>query len=196
MTRANLTTFSSSHFEIYSFKRRDFLPLEDNWLWQIEAGVVRTTTLTEDGTLISLGFWGGGEIVGQPLSRIRPYQIECLTEVKASRLGLERFWAMEPHQSWQTHQVMLAHIHQTQELLRINNGPVTQRLQQLLEWLAYKFGCPTEYGQLIELWLTHQDIADAIGSSRVTITRLLHQFKQKGWISFSRQQGILLHGYQ
>jgi hypothetical protein len=52
----------------HKFKRRDSLPLSKTVLWQIESGAVRTLTFTEGGTIIPLGFWGIGDIVGQPLS--------------------------------------------------------------------------------------------------------------------------------
>jgi CRP-like cAMP-binding protein len=70
-----------------AFKKREYMPLNDGILWQIEIGVIRTLTLAEDGTIISLGFWGAGEVIGQPLALIQPYQIECLTTVKAIALS-------------------------------------------------------------------------------------------------------------
>jgi CRP-like cAMP-binding protein len=192
MVNADLIRPPFNQSFIHTFKRRETLPSGESALWQIETGAVRTFTFTEDTTLISLGFWGAGDMVGQLLSRIQPYQIECLTEVKVYRLESTQVWRSELNQCWQMNQVMLAHIHQMQELLQIRSGQVPQRLQHLLEWLAYKFGCPTEHGQRIELRLTHQDMAEAIGTTRVTVTRLLHQFEQKGVISLPRQQGILL----
>lgn len=63
-----------------SFKYREDLPLRANVLWRIEEGVVRTLTWNLEGTLIVRGFWGTGDLVGQPLSSIKPYRIECLTE--------------------------------------------------------------------------------------------------------------------
>jgi CRP-like cAMP-binding protein len=196
MVSANLIRPQFKHSVIRTFKRRETLPSEESALWQIETGAVRAFTFTEDATPIPLGFWGTGDVVGQLLSRIQPYQIECLTEVKAYRLKSGQFWRSESSQCWQMNQVMLGHLYQMQELLQIRSGQIPQRLQHLLEWLAYKFGRHTEHGQQIELRLTHQDIAEAIGTTRVTVTRLLRQFEQKGLVSLSRQQGILLHQSQ
>lgn len=192
MVSLNLTRPQFNSPVIHTFKRRETLPSPKSALWQIETGAIRTFTFTEDATLIPLGFWGAGDIVGQPLCRIQPYQIECLSDVKAYRLESSQVLQGESEQCWQMNQMMLAHIHQLQELLQIRSGLVPQRLQHLLEWLADKFGCYTEYGQRIELRLTHQDMAEAIGTTRVTVTRLLKQFEQQGVVSLSRQQGILL----
>ncbi|NES93937.1 MAG: Crp/Fnr family transcriptional regulator [Desertifilum sp. SIO1I2] len=170
---------------IRSFKRREALPLGKNALWQIQRGAVRAFTFAEDGTLIALGFWGSGDIVGLPLAQIQPYEVECLTDVNARALPLSEIENLT--------QVMLAHLHQTQELLRIRHGQIYDRLQQFLGWLADKFGCECDRGQLIQLRLTHQDIAEVLGTTRVTVTRLMSQLEQEGTIGWSEPHWILWH---
>ena len=54
-----------------------------------------------------------------------------------------------------------------------------QRLTKLLVWLAQKFGTQVLQGVLINLRLTHQELADMIGSTRVTVTRLLNQLDKE-----------------
>ncbi len=164
------------------FKKRECIPL-DGILWRIEMGMVRTLTLAEDGTIVSLGFWGVKDVIGQPLSCIQPYQIECLTKVKAI--------ALKPDDCWDLHQVMLSHIHQMQELLRVRHGLIQQRLLQFLDWLANKFGFRVEQGRIIPLRLTHQDLAEVLGTTRVTVTRLLQQFQRQGIINQGNHQIIL-----
>lgn len=166
-----------------AFKRREYIPLDNGILWQIEIGVVRTLTLAEDGTIVSLGFWGVKDVIGQPLACIQPYQIECLTEVRAI--------ALKPDDCWDLHQVMLSHIHQMQELLRVRHGLIQQRLLQFLDWLANKFGFRVEQGRLIPLRLTHQDVAEVLGTTRVTVTRLLQQLQRQGIINQGNHQILL-----
>lgn len=48
-----------------------------------------------------------------------------------------------------------------------------------------------EQGQLIDLRLTHQEIAEVIGTTRVTVTRLLKQFEREAIIT-SRRRLIIL----
>ncbi len=69
---------------------------------------------------------------------------------------------------------ILRHVQQTEELLCIVRSSSTHdRLLQLLIWLARKFARKVEQGHLIDLRLTHQDISEIIGTTRVTVTRLL-----------------------
>jgi CRP-like cAMP-binding protein len=81
-----------------------------------------------------------------------------------------------------------------QELIRLRQGQVRQRLHMLLDWLAFKFGHPINQGRLIQLRLTHQDMADAIGTTRVTVTRLMQELERNGEIGYSKKNCVILHG--
>ncbi len=156
-------------------KPRSVLPLKPSSLWKIEVGVVRTVTWHEDGTLVTLGVWGAGDIVGQAFSKIEPYQIECLSRVEAIILPLDECLPMTD--------VLLSHIQQVEELMIIRSYKTVEiMLIKLLGWLAKKFGRVVEEGHLIDLRLTHQDIADLLNSTRVTITRALTQLEAQGLI--------------
>jgi CRP-like cAMP-binding protein len=178
----SIITPKVSHDVLYSLKRREQLLLNTKRLWYIEGGAVRTYTFDDDG-IITLGFWGKGDIIGKPFACIQPYEAECLMSVELRKL--------QPDECWNLNQLLLSHLHQTQALLQIRNGKIHQRLQQLLDWLAYKFGQKSERGQLIPLRLTHQDIAETIGTTRVTVTRLLGQLEQEGHISWARYYLVL-----
>ena len=63
----------------------------------------------------------------------------------------------------------------------------------LLGWLAEKYGEVGDRGCVLDLRLTHQAIAEMIGSSRVTVTRLLNVFEDEGKLQKLGQQKLLLH---
>ncbi|MEH1840993.1 MAG: Crp/Fnr family transcriptional regulator [Nostoc sp.] len=158
------------------FARRSFLPEHQNGLWKIETGFIRTFTYLEDGTTVALGLWGPGDVVGKALSKLDPYQMECLTKVEATVLPLEE-WT-------QITETLLTHIQQAQELMVIrSHKKVETMLIKLLAWLSKKFGLEVEKGRLIDMRLTHEDLAEMLGSTRVTITRILGQFEQEGLIA-------------
>ncbi|NEQ21593.1 MAG: Crp/Fnr family transcriptional regulator [Microcoleus sp. SIO2G3] len=155
------------------------MPLEPDTLWKIELGVVRSFTWDEEGRTVTLGFWGKGDVVGHLLSRMKPYQVECLTTVQISELS--------PENSYLQH-ALLVHAWRSEELLTIVHQPsIADRLVQLLLWLSNQFGQPVASGTLLELRLTHQDLADTIGSTRVTVTRLLNEMEREGKIERSRR---------
>lgn len=169
----------------HTFGRGEYIPLTPNVLWQIESGIVRTLTWNDEGKQSTLGLWSKGDIIGEPLSNINPYETECITSVTVSVL---------PSSLWyNAFDAMFAHIQQAEELLHILHcDPIHLRLRLLLCWLAEKFGDDTLHGRLISLNLTHQEIAELINTSRVTVTRNLKQLEQNGVISYHKGRSIVL----
>lgn len=168
-------TDSTSKNTKQRFTRRAFLPEQQNSLWKIEAGFVRTYSYLEDGTTVALGLWGAGDIVGRLMSKLEPYQMECLTKVEATVLPLDE-WTNPT-------ETLLNHIQQAEELMVIRSyKKVDTMLIKLLAWLSKRFGSEVEKGRLIDMRLTHEDLAEMLGSTRVTITRVLGQFEQEGLI--------------
>ena len=66
------------------------------------------------------------------------------------------------------------------------------RLVSFLLILCRDFGVPGEAGITIDLKLSHQAIAEAIGSTRVTVTRLLGDLREQGMISINKKK-ITVH---
>ncbi|MFP4133378.1 MAG: global nitrogen regulator NtcA [Halothece sp.] len=66
------------------------------------------------------------------------------------------------------------------------------RLVSFLLILCRDFGTPSEQGVQIDLKLSHQAIAEAIGSTRVTVTRLLGELRDEEMISIYKKK-ITVH---
>lgn len=169
----------------HTYGRGEYIPLPPNVLWHIEFGIVRTLTWNGEGKQSTLGLWSKGDIIGEPLSNINPYEAECMTSVTVSVL---------PSSLWyQAFDAMFAHVQQAEELLHILHcDPIHLRLRLLLCWLAEKFGKDTLDGRLISLNLTHQEIAELINTTRVTVTRNLKQLEQNGVITYHKGRSIVL----
>ena len=166
-----------------AFNRRDQLPLRSKTIWKIDQGIVRTFTCNNEGKIITLGFWDKGDIVGRPLSQLEIYQIECLTQVQATEI---------PPDFSCLHEALRTNIWKGERLLSINNQyKVINRLWNLLDWLASRFGQAIPNGILLNLYLTHQDIAETINTSRVRVTKLLNQLERNGKIERSGRDLIL-----
>lgn len=168
------------------FSRNDYLPSRPDLLWYLESGIVRTVTWNEEDAIVTLGYWGVGDVIGQPLSGVSPYKMECLTSVETTSI---------PIQQW--HQFLdgiRAHSQQSEELFSIvRSERVYTRLDKLLIWLGKKFGRTVPQGTLIDLRLTHQHIAELIGTTRVTVTKLLKELEDEGKILREQRYYILLH---
>ena len=72
---------------------------------------------------------------------------------------------------------------------------------QMLVWLGDRFGCASQVktekggmvsGRLIEVRLTHQQLADMVDTTRVTVTRLLSFLEQNNRILRLRRGHFLI----
>ena len=168
------------------FTTRSVLPAQANHLWQIKSGFVRSTTWLEEGTTVVLGIWGPGETVGILQADDQPAgQLECMTEVEATPVLITSL------PQYQT--VLLEQLNQLQSLMQIRSYKrVDLMLLKFLGWLSDRFGKDTPQGRIIDLRLTHFDIAESIGTTRVTVTRILNQFEQQGVIKYLPLKRIVL----
>lgn len=74
-------------------------------------------------------------------------------------------------------------------LINLLNKDVRTRLIHFLGQLVeQKLGENTEEGFCIPNYLTHEDIASLIGSSRQTVTTLINELEAEGILSYNRQQ--------
>ena len=173
----------ANHPNCQAFKRRERIPSDRCYLWMIRAGVVRTQTWTNEGDVVPLGFWGVGSIVGAFIARAFPYEIECLTEVEVEPLNLT---------SALPHEVLLNHVAQSSQFMQILHcHQISSRLEQFIRWFAEMFGEQKPDGIHLRVRLTHQQLSEAIGTTRVTITRVIGQLEKEGKISWSRSQQII-----
>ncbi|MFG6101342.1 Crp/Fnr family transcriptional regulator [Leptothoe sp. EHU-05/26/07-4] len=164
----------------YRFKRRDRISVDTCTLWQVRSGLVRTVTWSEEGEIVVLGLWSPGSVIGVPISQVEPYELQCLSAVELIRLPLDYPLTID---------MLLKHTAQVNRLLQIMHcRQVQDRLLQFTCWLAENFGQPTSHGRLITIRLTHQEIAETIGTSRVTITRFIKQLEATGLMRWSGRE--------
>ena len=86
-------------------------------------------------------------------------------------------------------QGLSSRILQTETMIEtLTHRDMSSRLVSFLLVLCRDFGVPSEKGITIDLRLSHQGIAEAIGSTRVTITRLLGDLRNLGLLQIDRKK--------
>jgi CRP-like cAMP-binding protein len=169
------------------FRRRDLLPLRQDYLWNIESGYVRSLSLTEDGDVVTLGIWGAGEVIGKTFTVLECYQLECLTPVRITPFIADA-------QATQT--AYLHYLQQTEMMLSlVHVRSIAARLLKVLQWLSLRFGYSSPQGWILNVPLTHQTLAELIGTTRVTVTRTLSEFSRSGQIQLLKRHQILFPGF-
>jgi CRP-like cAMP-binding protein len=178
----NVATFKSG--------QRISLPASDVLI--VCRGVVQLATLYPNGEEVILGLICPSMPFGMPLSQLNPLEAVALTEVVLMRVH----WA-EVEQSPRLGQSLLREmtrrLQQTEAMLAIAGyRRVDDRLRQLLLLLQQEVGQVTTDGVRLGVRLTHQQLACLIGTTRVTVTRLLSEFKAEGWLNLDNARHIVL----
>ncbi|MDE5068058.1 MAG: Crp/Fnr family transcriptional regulator [Trichodesmium sp. St16_bin4-tuft] len=176
----------------YFYQKGERIPLMLGGIWQICKGLVRLTTLYPVGEECVLGWAGPSMCFSSYFSNLQTYQASVLSSV-----SLMCYTMLEVETRPKLAQELFPQLgklfKQTEALLAIAGlRRVEDRLHQLLLLLKEEFGEPVPNGTRLNIRLTHQDIAAAIGTTRVTITRLLGKFKQQEWLSTDKSNFLIL----
>jgi hypothetical protein len=160
-----------------------------NLPWQIEAGYLRLASRNDRDESVTLGVWGPGELVIPSLIGCFPIEVITISAVKLREV--------EPS-TQQRDAFLLNQSLQTITLLRITRSrPAETRLFQVLLWLGERFGQDSTRGVCLsfeELNLTHQNLAEISGLTRVTVTKALSHFRKAGLLQKEGDDDLLLRG--
>jgi CRP-like cAMP-binding protein len=174
------------------YRSGQLIPMYPNELWIVCRGVVQLSTLYPNGEEALLGLVSPSMPFGLPFTLIHPYQAAALSDVDLMSLTL-----LEVEQSPALAQGIFRHLNrrlrQTEAFLALaGHRRVEDRLRHLLLLLKQEVGQPAATGTRLSVRLTHQHLANAIGTTRVTVTRLLGQLRDEGWLAFDSNRHIVL----
>ncbi|MEB3293911.1 MAG: Crp/Fnr family transcriptional regulator [Synechococcales bacterium] len=175
-----------------TYRRGQIISMNSNDIWVVYRGVVQLSTLYPSGDEAILGLAVPLMPFGLPLTLTQPYQAIALTDVDLMRLSL-----LEVEQSPALMQCVLhqlsRRLQQTEAFLALAGyRRVEDRLLQLLQLLQHELGQAVAGGVRLNVRLTHQHLANAIGTTRVTVTRLLGQLRSRGDLTIDASHHIIL----
>nr|WP_010468592.1 helix-turn-helix domain-containing protein [Acaryochloris sp. CCMEE 5410] len=161
-------------------------------LWIVCRGIVQLGTLFASGDEAVLGFVYPAMPFGLPLTQLNPYEAFALTDVVLMRLNQVELES-SPLLAQGVLQQLSRRLQQTEAILAmISQRRVYDRLVQLLLMLKQEVGHVTPDGVRLEVRLTHQQLANLLGTTRVTITRLLGLLRQEGWLTIDRTRHFVI----
>jgi CRP-like cAMP-binding protein len=154
--------------------------------------MVKLGCVTVDGDELLLGLAGPNELFGESLAGPEAYEAKTLTECDLLCLTLA-----EMEQDSLLAPALVKAISQRQRqsqslLALMGMKRVEDRVKGLLELLAVEYGVPCAAGLRLIPRLTHQEMASALGTTRVTVTRIIGQLKEAGWLSLDSQRFLIL----
>jgi CRP/FNR family transcriptional regulator len=167
-------------------------------IYFIEKGRVRVTRLSTEGKTVILALLGPGDMIGEAAWETGEHDsyAETLEDSKIYQIGREAFQSFireNPEFGIRFIQIIGARLKQAQARIEdLVFRQVPSRVARLLLSLAESHGKVTPKGIRVEFPLTHQEIADLVGSSRVTVTQILNRFRSSHWIEIESKR-VTIH---
>lgn len=167
------------------------IPLKADEVLVVCRGVAQLFTIQQDGSETLLGLAGPSMPMGLPLTLVDPYWATALTDVDVLALPFSEIEA-SPVLMVGIFRNLTLRLQQAEAWLALSGKRlVADRLRHFLMLLAKDFGQVEPQGIRIPLKLTHHQLATAVGTTRVTVTRLLKDFRAEGWMLLDRRHIIL-----
>lgn len=183
-----------------SYKKRSLVslsagstvPMLRQQLWLVVRGMVKLGGLTVHGDDLVLGLAGPNEPFGDPFNGVEAFEATTLCATDLLCFSWTEI-ARDPQLALGLLQASAQRHRQSQALLGLMGlRRVEERVRGFLELLAQEYGQPCDQGLRLNLRLTHQELASAVGTTRVTVTRVLGGLREEGWLQSDAQRHLVL----
>ncbi len=174
--------------------RDEIAPLYDEAMrfYTVESGKVRLYNLLPNGRAITLSILSEGDVFFQWRTQTGSLSCICAEAMQPSRVigvsekDLIELLGAQPAAAVDVIGNFARRLTESQVLIEdLMNNSINLRLYRTLLELAREFGRTSDDGKSvkIDMSLTHQRLADMIGSNRVTVTRKLLELQKRGVIA-------------
>lgn len=168
------------------------VPLLKNNLWIVVRGMVKLGAVSVHGDELLLGLAGPNEPFGEPLSTVEAYEAVTLTDCDLLCVTLSEV-NETPELARKLLDAVVLRYRQSEYLLSLLGlRRVEERVRGFLELLAQDYGVPCDQGLRLNLRLTHQEMASALSTTRVTVTRVIGLLRDQGWLEIDSQRHLVI----
>jgi PAS domain S-box-containing protein len=177
---------------VYKHPKGETIPLNTSVIWYVCRGWVKLSTFSETGEEVLLGLAKTEMVFGSNMTSLSIYQATALSDVELVPIYVSEL-ALTPALSHILLPKITQRLQQTESFLAISRKQLVEdRLQHLLELLKQEVGEPVDNGTCLSVRFTHEEIASACCTTRVTITRLLSKLQQQDLICFNAKKHIII----
>lgn len=175
------------------YEKGEEINLLDRGLWQVHRGVVQLSRLNEQGKESILG-WATPSLsfFGNWLQDSSANRAVALIDVYVTWYPAKEIESSPTLMRYLLAQFSDRLIKSSRLLTITGHKKVEERLRELLLMLKQEMGQNMQPGKRIQIRFTHQNLADVICTTRVTVTRLLGEFQAKNWIAIDDERHIIV----
>ena len=187
--------------EMRELRRREvvYLPGDPGGsVYVLNGGRVKVSKVTRDGKALTLAYIAAAELFGETClvaggpreEMAEAMENSIITEI--AREDFEGLLARHADLGLKTTKLLAERrLNLENKLETLVFRDVTSKLAELLLNLAEEYGVEDSRGTLVSLKITHQELANLIGSTRETVSLTLSQFKKKNLICTEGRKVII-----
>jgi CRP/FNR family cyclic AMP-dependent transcriptional regulator len=164
----------------------------------LSSGRIKISKVTRDGKELTLAYRSEGDFFGEPClldGGPREEMAEAMDASTTVEVPRDLLDTLLKHDGGAAYKFARALIARRKDLeTRVEQlifKDVGAKLAELLLNLGQEHGISDERGTIVGLKITHQEMANLIGSTRETVSLTLSQFKRKGLIQTEGRRVIL-----
>jgi CRP/FNR family transcriptional regulator len=188
-------------FVVRSYRRNQIIFLEEetgNYMYLVLSGKVKVAKSGVSGKETILAIHRAGDFFGEMSlldGKTAPATVSAMEDAKIISVSGTDFHKHLMHNEkvlLQIIQVLCARLRQVWQTQSMSSSTADARIRMGIFQLAKKHGIRDAQGTIIDLKITHQELAEMVGTSRETVTRILALLKDQGIIEINQRRITVL----
>jgi CRP/FNR family transcriptional regulator, cyclic AMP receptor protein len=202
-TLSNAEFDSLEHiFVLRAYRKNQVIFLEEDtgsYMYIVIAGKVKVTKSTPGGKETLLAIHRAGDFFGEMAlldGKTSPATVSAIEDCKIVSISRTDFNNLLMHNEKIIHQiiqVLCGRLRQVWgQIQSLNYSSADSRIRSGILQLAKRHGVPDARGIIVDLKITHQELAEMVGTSRETVTRTLARLQKLGILIIDARRIIVL----
>jgi CRP/FNR family transcriptional regulator, cyclic AMP receptor protein len=188
-------------FVTRAYRKNQIIFLEEetgNYMYLVLSGKVKVSKAGANDKETILAIHRTGDFFGEMSlldGKTSPATVSAMEDAKIISVSGDDFRKYLLHNEkvmLQIIQVLCARLRAVWKTQSQSSGTVDERIRMAISDLAKKHGIRDAHGTIIDLKITHQDLAEMVGTSRETVTRVLAHLREQGIIEVNSRRMTVL----
>ena len=189
-------------FQIKNYPKNQIIFLEEetgNYMYIVLAGKVKVTKSTATGKETILAIHQAGDFFGEMAlldGKTSPATVSAMEDCRIATIfhaDFQHLLMANEKLVRQIIQVLCGRLRQVwSQVQELSHSSAYDRIRAGILQLSRKHGVQDARGIIINLKITHQELAELVGTSRETVTRALARLQKKGIVQLDHRRIIIL----
>jgi CRP/FNR family transcriptional regulator, cyclic AMP receptor protein len=188
-------------FVMRAYRKGQIIFLEEetgNYMYLVLSGKVKVSKAGTGGKETILAIHRTGDFFGEMSlldGKTSPATVSAMEDAKIISVSGSDFHKYLLHNErvmLQIINVLCARLRQVWQTQSLSSSTADARIRMGIYQLAKRHGIRDAHGTIIDLKITHQELAEMVGTSRETVTRVLARLKDQGILEIDQRRMTLL----